>query len=66
MLNVAATWDARLRRWRYRLPKVGWAASTVIRTTYVSSNDTLAREARSVAGRLGVKLPKEFQLVVTR
>ena len=66
MATVEATWDDRFRRWKYRIPRVGWAVAERGHTTFVSSNAALASEARLVAGLVGARLPKEFTLVVTR
>jgi hypothetical protein len=66
MKSVDATWDDRLRRFKYRIPGVGWAVAEQGHTTYVSSNEALGREARLVASLVGARLPREFQLVVTR
>ena len=66
MLNVDAAWDDQLQRWKYSIPGVGWSMAERLRTSIVSSNAVLAREARLVASLVGAKLPTEFQLVVTR
>jgi hypothetical protein len=65
-MTIDATWDDRLRRWKYRVPGVGWAVAEQGRTTFVSNNAVLAAEARLVASLVGAKLPREFTLVVTR
>lgn len=66
MLTVDAIWDDRLRRFKYRIPGVGFAVARQVRTSIVSSNAALAREAKSVAGLVGVRLPAEFELLVRR
>ena len=66
MATVEATWDDRFRRWKYRIPRVGWAVAERGRTSIVSSNEALAKEARLVAGLVGARLPREFELVIRR
>jgi hypothetical protein len=66
MLTVDAIWDDRLRRFKYRLPGVGFAVAERGRTSIVSDNAALAREARLVAGIMRVRLPERFELLVRR
>lgn len=66
MLTVDAVWDTRLRRFKYRIPGVGFAVAERCHTSIVSSNADLAREARMVANLVGARLPSQFELSVKR
>lgn len=66
MLKVAAEWDRRWQRFRYRIPGVGWAVAERRGPSFVASNAALAKEARMVANLVGARLPSQFELVVTR
>ncbi len=66
MLKVEAEYDNRLRRFKYKIPGVGWAVAERGNTSFISSNAVLAKEARTVANIVGARLPEKFELLVRR
>ncbi len=65
-MTVEAVWDDRMRRFKYRLPGVGFVATDRRGASPVSSNAVLVREVKDLAFATGVKLPSSWNLMVTR
>lgn len=63
---IEAEWDDRLRRFKYKIPGVGWAVAEKGHSSLVSSNAVLIREAKLVANIVGVRLPDKWELLVRR
>lgn len=66
MLTIEAAWDNTFRRFKYKLPGVGWAVMERRGTSPVSHTAVLVREVKSLASILRVKLPAEWELLVRR
>ncbi len=65
-MTVEAVWDERLRKFKYRLPGVGFVTTDRRTASPVSSNAVLIREVKELAFATGVKLPATWDLMVTR
>ena len=66
-MTIEVVWDDRLRGFKYKLPsRAGFVTPDVKRTSVISSNAAIAREVKEVAFAIGVKLPAQFELSVTR
>ena len=66
-MTIEATWDDRMRRFRYRIPGVaGFVTSHRVSTSILSSTPTLVREVTEIAFATGVKLPDRWELSVRR
>ena len=66
-MTIEAVWDDRLRGFKYHLPpRAGFVTPAIKRTSVISSNAAIIREVKEVAFAVGVKLPSQWELSVTR
>jgi hypothetical protein len=65
-MTIEAVWDSRLRGFKYKLPRAGFVTPSVKRTSIVSPNAAIIREVKAVAFAVGVRLPSQWELSVTR
>ena len=66
-VKIEATWDDRLRRFKYHIPGVaGFVTSDRATTSILSSTPALVREVKAIASSSGVKLPDQWELSIRR